>query len=355
MRYTFVLVLSISFLLASNPSAYASCGTDYWQGNVNTAWEFSLNWSLGFTPIACDAVVIPDPIHTALGTVVANQNLVQGKLYPMDSLQIGINGNGGSLTIDSGAVFQIANDLVLGTTGSLTNNASVQVGGTGYLSFNSSDLTNNGNFLLQNDLYNSGQIALSGGTLTVNKDFYNGGLLIGGALTVNGVLHNTGNLQPKGGITATPQLENGGLLTVGPGGGTMWVGSGTPQTGGYVQYANGILDEVITSPHNFGQIFTSSATLEGTLNIELASGFNPAIGTVYQMINTYGLTGEFATVENQYFNNGAEKWDVVYVINSTFGPNYVNLEAVAAAPEPFSLLLLGTGAVLCYRTSRRRS
>ncbi len=355
MRFTSLLVLSVSVLLFTTLTAYASCGTDYWQGNVNYAWEFSLNWSLGFAPTACNAVVIPDPNHTALGTVVADQNLVQGKLYPMDSLQIGINGKGGSLTIDSGAVFQIANDLVLGTTGSLTNNASVQVGGTGYLDFNSSSLTNNGNLLFQNDLHNSGQIALSGGTLTVNKDFYNGGLLIGGALTVNGVLHNTGNLQPKGGITATPQFENGGLLTVGPGGGTMWVGSGTPQIGGYVQYANGILDEVITSPYSFGQIYTNSATLDGTLNIELANGFNPAIGTVYQMINTYGLSGTFATVQNQYFNNGTEKWDVVYVINSTFGPNYVDLEAVATAPEPFSLLLLGTGVLVCYRTSSRRN
>lgn len=336
MRFTSMLVLSISFLLSTPPSAYASCGTDYWQANVNSAWEFGLNWSLGFVPTACDAVVLPDPVHGEQSGAIANQNLVQGKLYPMDSLQIGNNGKIGSLTIDSGAQFQIANDLVVGPVGSVTNNnASVQVGGTGYVDFKSS-VTSTGNFLFQNDLYNAGQISVSGG-----------------AFSVNGVLHNTSSLFPGGaGIIATPQLENDGTVMVGRGGGTMWVGSGTPQNGGYVQYTNGILDEVITSSGGFGQILTTSASLDGTLNIELANGFNPAIGTVYQMINTNGLTGKFATIQNQYFNNGTEEWDVVYVINSNF-PNYVDLEAVAAAPEPFSLLLLGTGAMLCYRTRRR--
>lgn len=353
-----VLVMGTFLLLFTSLTAYASCGTDYWQGNVNSAWEFSLNWSLGFAPTACDAVVIPDPKKTALSSVVANQNLVQGKLYPMDSLQIGNNGNGGSLTIDSGAQFQIANDLVIGATGSLTNNASVRVGGTGYVDFNSSSVYSTGNFLFQNDLYNQGLIGV-GGTFTVNNDLYNQGRIAvaGGALTVNGVIHNTGTLNTGvAGMIATPQLENAGMLQIGPGGpGTVSVGTGTSQNTGYVQYANGILDEVITSPNSFGQIFTNFATLDGTLNIELANGFNPAIGTVFQLMSPYELTGSFATVENQYFNNGTEKWDVLYGFNSTFGQYYVDLEAVAAAPEPFSLLLLGTGAVLCYRTSRRRN
>ncbi len=335
MRPISVLVVSTLLLLSTALTAYASCGTDYWQGNVNSAWEFSLNWSLGFAPMACDAVVIPDPKHSAMLAVMANQNQVQGKLYPMDSLQIGNNGAGGSLTIDTGAQFQIANDLTVGTVGSLTNNASVQVGGTGYVNFKS-PLLNTGNFVFQNDLYNAGDIYASGGILSVN-----------------GVLHNTFSLFPEGaGIIATPQFENDGTVMVGRGGGTMLVGIGTPQAG-YVQYSNGVLDEVITSG-GFGQILTTSASLDGTLNIELANGFNPPIGTIYQLIYTNTLTGKFATVQNQYFNHGTEKWDVVYVINQNF-PNYVDLEAAAAAPEPFSLLLIGTGAVFCYRTSRRQN
>jgi hypothetical protein len=298
MRPISVLVVSISLLLSTALTAYASCGTDYWQGNVNSAWEFSLNWSLGFAPMACDAVVLPDPVHGEQSGAIANQNQIQGKLYPMDSLQIGNNGSGGSLTIDSGAQFQIANDLVVGTTGSLTNKASVQVGGTGYVNFKA-PLYNTGNFLFQNDLYNAGDIYASGGTLSVN-----------------GVLHNTYSLFPQGaGIVSTPQFQNDGTVMMAPGGGTLWVGSGTPQAG-YVQYANGILDEVITSG-GFGRILTTSASLDGTLNIELASGFNPAIGTIYQMIYTNTLTGKFATVQNQYFNHGTEKWDVVYVIKET--------------------------------------
>ena len=358
MRPISVLFVSTFLLLSTALTAYATCGTDYWQGNVNPYWDYGPNWSLGFVPMACDAVVIPDPKNASLLNVVANVNHVQGKLYPMDSLQIGNNGNGGSLTINPGAQFQIANDLVVGATGSLANNASVQVGGTGYVDFNTSSVSSTGNFLFQNDLYNQGLISV-GGTFTVNNDLYNQGRIAvaGGALTVNGVIHNTGTLNTGvAGMIATPQLENGGMLQIGPGGpGTVSVGTGTSRNTGYVQYANGILDEVITSPNSFGQIFTNFATLDGTLNIELANGFNPPIGTIYQLMSPYELTGSFATVENQYFNNGTEKWDVLYGFNSTFGQYYVDVEAAAAAPEPFSLLLLGTGVMFCYRAKTRRN
>jgi hypothetical protein len=90
-------------------------------------------------------------------------------------------------------------------TGSLTNNASVQVGGTGYVN-SKAPLYNTGNSLFQNDLCNAGDIYAEGGTITVN-----------------GVLHNTYSLFPGPGIIATPQFENDGTVMVGRGGGTMLV------------------------------------------------------------------------------------------------------------------------------------
>ena len=71
---------------------------------------------------------------------------------------------------------------------------------------------------------------------------------------------------------------------------------------------------MITSS-NFGQIFAStSASLNGTLDIMLQNGFNPAVGTSYDIIlfSSGGLTGTFATVQNIFFNNNTEKWAVIY-------------------------------------------
>ena len=69
-------------------------------------------------------------------------------------------------------------------------------------------------------------------------------------------------------------------------------------------------------------------SLDGTLEILLAQGFDPAVGTTYKfLLFTPGdLSGMFASIQSDVFNDGTEKWLVIY--DNANG--YVELAAVDA-------------------------
>lgn len=119
---------------------------------------------------------------------------------------------------------------------------------------------------------------------------------------------------------------------------TFVLGTGAHSGTGYIQLANGMLNEMIASNSNFGVINVSgSALLNGTLNILLQGSFDPTAGSTYKilMANAGQINGTFSSIENDVFNNGTEKWDVDY--DSAAG--YVELIA-APVPEPGVLFIL---------------
>ncbi len=92
-------------------------------------------------------------------------------------------------------------------------------------------------------------------------------------------------------------------------------------------------------------------TLDGTLDLTLASDFTAPVGTTFDIINWTGsLTGNFSTFDDPSFNNGTETF--LEVVNGN------EIDLVVATPEPstlgmlFCAMLTGTG--LTWRVRRRR-
>ena len=198
-------------------------------------------------------------------------------------------------------------------------------------------------------------------------------------ITVNGLLTNeaTGQINLNGPgdvLQALAGLTNNGVVNVKNGssidppfvnnGGTinidslskMIVGTGNPMGLGYIQLANGTLGEIIT-PTSYGVInVNGSALLDGTLDILLKPGFNPAVGSTYKFLfaNAGQINGTFASILNDFFNGGTEQW----MVNYDNADGYVELtaEKVSSVPEPSTLLVLIPGLMgMAYGLRRRVS
>ncbi|MGH9375324.1 MAG: PEP-CTERM sorting domain-containing protein [Terriglobia bacterium] len=188
-------------------------------------------------------------------------------------------------------------------------------------------VANEGNFTVENggnadfttagNLSNSGTVDVAASTtLTTGTGGARNYTQSGGMTTVNGTLKssavaiNGGLLNGTGTVAGAVSIGSGGTIEAGDAPGTINI-NGSLAIGG-------TLNEVITSSGFDALNITGtpgSLTLGSgsTLDILLASGYDPAAGTSFTIANfTGGLTGTFGSIANDTFNSGTEEWNVAY-------------------------------------------
>ncbi len=330
-----------------------------------------------------DMATISSLTNNAGGFVDAEQGStiqINGSVTNAGQIYTSFNGTGGNTfnvtgTLNNTNFFGMESTDTATIGGAVTNSGSFQLTGGASATFTST-LMNTGTV----DLENASMLRINGtadnfGTLSAGANGGTGGNTIAvsglltneatGQLSVNGPsdvltasagLVNKGTVTVKGGSTIDPPFVNNlGTINI-DGTSTFVVGTGTATGPGFVQLANGTFGEMINSATAFGQVnVAGSASLDGTLDILLQSGYNPAVGTsfTFLLLNPGQLSGTYASILNDIFNGGTEKW----LVNYDDVNGLVQLTAASntnPTPEPGTFLLLGSGLLgLAYGARRR--
>ena len=211
------------------------------------------------------------------------------------------------------------------------------------------------------NLNNYGSIILDPSTLIVKGTLINEpgsilSLMPGDVLQVANIVNKGAFTIPGGATIQAAYFLSSAQTTLNPQA-TLSVGTRTAGNTGYYQLANGTLGEHIDM-NGFGVIVVNGPVhTDGTLDVQLGAGFTPKVGSAYEFITFAPGSYDgsvFASIVNDIFNNGTEKWVVVY--NDAGG--YVELLAAnnSTVPEPSTFLLLGTSLVgLSYGMRRQLS
>jgi hypothetical protein len=258
--------------------------------------------------------------------------------------------NSGTLTVGS-------SNSTFDVNGSLTNFSGTTLTGgiynlTGTLQFNGANIvTNAANITLTgtssqiidqhsknglaNFATNNGRFALAGGrSFTTVGNFTNAGTFAvntgsifalgasgmftqsAGTTTDNGSLSAPGAVNLQGGSLFGTGSITGNVLssgTVTPGDSSTLTGILT-DTGTYTQNSKGNLDISIggtTAGSKFDELNSTNASLNGTLNIGLVSGYVPTIGNTFKIMNFTSETGTFSTVNGLNINS-KEHFKITY-------------------------------------------
>jgi fibronectin-binding autotransporter adhesin len=195
------------------------------------------------------------------------------------------------VTVQSGAIFDISNIASSQTIADLLGGGVVNVGSK-ELSFGSDDTSSfSGTFIGTGTLNKIGasQITLSGESTGFLGTFH----VTAGTAVVNGTIPGTTIVGIGGTLSGTGtvgNLENQGFVRPGNSIGTLHV------AGNYVQGASGRYEpEVHVSGSSDLLDVEGTATLDGQLNVQLASG-TYIVGTEYTIFNAEGgITGEWAS------------------------------------------------------------
>jgi hypothetical protein len=292
-------------------------------GNFNDA-----HFSSGDVVIESEAVVNITSSGTSSGSIASVSGVMgainmrfDGKLYNHGT----INWSSGNLLASKG-FYQAANStLNITGDGCLAHDSAA--GGTAEIQ-GKVRKSSNGISVFALPVNNRGHIEAAGGIL----DFANGFKQFGGTTLLNGgSIGSKATLQYLGGRLAGSGTVQGSVnnqgATVAPGHspGIIVV------NGGYVQAANGILQMEIggTTPGTgYDQLqVNGSATLDGTLDMIQYANFVPVAGNSFQLLKYLSVSGDFATVLNDFTNVGT-----YFTTSKT--PSYLVAQTNADASAP---------------------
>jgi hypothetical protein len=174
-----------------------------------------------------------------------------------------------------------------------------------------------------------------------------------GTTTVDGTLAgaSAGSLSLNGGSLFGTGTVNYGVVdagTISPGDSVAQTGK-LGVTGTYKQNSGGALDVTIggtTAGATYDQLnVTSTATLGGTLNISLASGYTPAVGNTFDILNASSISGNFSTT-NGLAINGSEH----FAVTTVSGDEILLTVVAGAAPADTASLTQSLHAGLVHRS-----
>ncbi|MGD9692759.1 MAG: hypothetical protein AB7G17_05835 [Phycisphaerales bacterium] len=225
---------------------------------------------------------------------------------------------GGTMSL-LGGVQQTAGTTLTAGTWKVRDGATLSVSNTGYVANNATielhGANSNFNAIAQLSS-NNGTLRLNDGRAfsfqTVSENFFNAGTFVKGGtgttnVTTNSVLQNTGTFRVESGEFRTPNGFNSS--------GVVDVRSGALLTlnGGYSQSGSGTLRvEVGVGAPADGSgasvVVTGNAALAGTLEVQLAGGFEPIWGDAFTIMEYTTKTGSFAEVVTPELSDPLMRW-----------------------------------------------
>jgi hypothetical protein len=305
------------------------------------------------------------------GTLKVNKNDTLNIIGPINNF---------SGTTLSGGIYYIAGALEFTGADIVTNAATITLTGPTSKIINSSNSTDalanslsvnaiegsftlagSRNFTTLGAFSNAGKVTISSGsTFAVGgTDSYTqtaGTTTVSGTLAVSspGVLNvSGGSVFGIGTVTGNIDLT-GGLLS--PGAASKKAGELTI-SGAYTQSGSGAFDVDLggtTAGTQYDVLnITSTASLGGTLNVDLISGFKPAVGQTFDIMDYTSETGAFSTA-NLPKLTGGDTWSITYnatdLVLTVDGPAVAEGTVNGAPAKRVSRAFSGTSGTLAAST-----
>jgi len=299
-------------------------------GTVDTQ-GFNLTWAGPWAGSVSTAVLN----KIGSGTMRLNSGSVAGTYSGV------LNVNAGTLQLDGGtamgdlAAINLANSAGVGLTisssaetigslaggggsgGNVSLSAGLVVGG------NNRSTTFGGNIIGSGGLTKTGlgEFTLAGTNTYAGGTTVNGGaLVVNGSLTGSAVVQNGATLAGTGTIGGTTTVFTGGHLSPGQSAGTISMNGLAMQSGSFLHADIGPTSDQV--------IVTTNLAINGTLDVQLATGFAPNVGETFTLMTAAAVNGTFATKLLPTFSY--RTFDVIY------NPQSVVLKVVPMLPGDYN-------------------